>query len=473
MGNGKLPYIFRIGLVAGDIALIILGYFLAFWIRFGFQPPAVNLQPYLRLLPLIVLLALILFNVYGLYRLERKSIADVMFSLILALFLLGIFTMAASFFFRAFAFPRSVFLLGAFMQFLLLGAWRWAFWSFGRAWHGTKRVLIVGEATTAEQVKQKFTSNAKGWFEIVAVQETIQKQKLDQQLQEVDMVVLCPGVSEEIKSNITSACVAQDKGILVVPQLYDILLFKAKPFRVDDLPLFELEPIGLTWGQRVTKRALDLLIAVIALLITAPLMMVVAILIKVTSPGPVFYTQERVGLNGSKFTVYKFRTMIDNAEELTGPVLATEEDPRITKVGKFLRATRLDELPQFINVLKGEMSVVGPRPERPVFAAEFAAADESFEYRLKVKPGITGLAQVLGKYSTEPDNKLRYDLLYLRNYSLWLDLKIILQTLKTVLCKEQANGVRRKLADQRDSRRQTLPPIRTAREIGKQNSLTM
>ena len=145
--------------------------------------------------------------------------------------------------------------------------------------------------------------------------------------------------------------------------------------------------------------------------------------------------------------------------------MAKEDDPRITRIGKYLRASRIDELPQFINVLKGEMSVVGPRPERPV-CNEFTAADPSFEYRMKVKPGITGLAQVLGKYSTEPENKLRYDLLYIRNYSLLLDLKIILQTIKTVLTREQASGIKK----HRNGYSKSNTPNQFTVQVGKQNS---
>lgn len=154
----------------------------------------------------------------------------------------------------------------------------------------------------------------------------------------------------------------------------------------------------------------------------------------------VIYSQVRAGRDNRLFKVHKFRTMIDGAERLTGPVMASANDPRITKVGSFLRKTRLDELPQLWNVLKGEMSFVGPRPERPNFIQEFARMNPSYNYRMKVKPGITGLAQVKGNYSTDFRDKLKFDLLYIRNYSIFLDLQIIANTLQVIFTPKKAEG---------------------------------
>jgi lipopolysaccharide/colanic/teichoic acid biosynthesis glycosyltransferase len=159
----------------------------------------------------------------------------------------------------------------------------------------------------------------------------------------------------------------------------------------------------------------------------------VALAIKLKSPGPALYTQQRVGKNQKTFTLYKFRTMVENAETATGPVLAQDGDDRITGVGRFLRKYRLDELPQVFNVLKGDMSFVGPRPERPFFVKRFNKSIPGYSERFKVKPGVTGLAQVNGSYATTPGNKLKYDLIYIYNQSIFLDLKIFLSTIKVVL----------------------------------------
>ncbi|MDP2210818.1 MAG: exopolysaccharide biosynthesis polyprenyl glycosylphosphotransferase, partial [Candidatus Aquicultor sp.] len=181
------------------------------------------------------------------------------------------------------------------------------------------------------------------------------------------------------------------------------------------------------------KRFLDIVGAVAALAVALPVMFVAAIAVKLTSPGPIVYKQVRVGKREKPFDVYKFRTMVENAEAMSGPVFATEDDPRITPVGRFLRRYRIDEFAQLINILKGEMSFVGPRPERPFFVERFKQEISGYGERFKVKPGVTGLAQINGGYTTNPRNKLKYDLIYIYHQSLFLDLKIALETIKVLL----------------------------------------
>lgn len=200
----------------------------------------------------------------------------------------------------------------------------------------------------------------------------------------------------------------------------------------------------LTAEQRVLKRILDIAVAVTALIILLPVMLITAVMIKLDSKGPVLYSQERVGLYGKTFFVHKFRSMKQDAEAKCGPVLAAEGDPRITNFGRFMRATRLDELPQLFNVLKGEMSIVGPRPERPFFVKQFIAQKPEYDYRHNVKPGITGLAQIAGKYNTSAYDKLIYDLLYIQDFSVKTDLMIMLQTFKVLLTKSSTEGVQGK-----------------------------
>lgn len=218
------------------------------------------------------------------------------------------------------------------------------------------------------------------------------------------------------------------------------------------------------WINRTMKRSIDILGAVVGLLLTAPFFILVPLAIRLESPGPIFYSQLRVGLNrrkgdrrfyakvgvddrrardrrredimGMPFQVIKFRTMMHNAEKYSGPVWASKDDPRITKVGKFLRKSRLDEIPQFINVLKGEMSLVGPRPERPHFVRDLSEKVKNYERRLSVKPGLTGLAQVENGYDSSLASvmeKLRYDLYYIRTWSIWSDIRIMIKTVGVVL----------------------------------------
>ena len=174
------------------------------------------------------------------------------------------------------------------------------------------------------------------------------------------------------------------------------------------------------------KRVFDLFFSSIGLVLSLPLWIVIAIAIKLEDGGPVFYTQERVGKGGRIFKVYKFRSMVPDAERYTGAVWAQEKDPRVTKVGRVLRATAMDELPQLWNIFKGDMSFVGPRPERPELVEKFLQEIPDFVKRFAVKPGLTGVAQVYGKYDTPPRRKLKYDLFYIRRWSFWLDMQLIL-----------------------------------------------
>ena len=200
---------------------------------------------------------------------------------------------------------------------------------------------------------------------------------------------------------------------------------------------------GLTIEQEFCKRTMDVVLSLIGAIITLPFFLVIAICIKATDGGPVFYKQTRLTKDGKEFEIIKFRTMIQDAEKQSGARLASEGDDRILPVGRLLRRLRLDELPQIYNILKGEMSLVGPRPERPELAAEIEKEIPEFAYRLKVKAGLTGYAQVYGKYNTTFYDKLKQDLVYIRNYSVWLDLKLMIMTPKIMFMKESTEGVQK------------------------------
>ena len=197
---------------------------------------------------------------------------------------------------------------------------------------------------------------------------------------------------------------------------------------------------GLDFEQQLLKRVFDVVFSLIALIPAAPFMLISALAVKLYDGGPVFYKQKRLTLNGKEFDVYKFRSMIVDAEKDGKPRLASEEDDRITPVGKILRKFRVDEFPQLLNILKGDMSVVGPRPERPELTKEYEKEMPEFGFRLKVKAGLTGYAQVTGTYDTTPYDKLKMDLMYIENYSIRLDLQIILMTLKTMLFPPKNNA---------------------------------
>lgn len=223
--------------------------------------------------------------------------------------------------------------------------------------------------------------------------------------------------------------------VKVVPTLYETMIAKPQFKTVDDVPLIHLTaPQGLTLVSRFVKRTFDIVASLIIMILLLPVISAAALAIKLTSSGPILFRQERVGYNGRLFDCMKFRTMVVDAEARTGPVLSSgKADDRVTPVGRFLRKSRVDEIPQFLNVLLGQMSIVGPRPERTVFVEQFRKDITGYDERHKVRPGITGLAQVHGYYLTDVHTKLRYDLMYVYNQSLLLDIKILCQTVREMV----------------------------------------
>lgn len=251
--------------------------------------------------------------------------------------------------------------------------------------------------------------------------------------------VIINDVSAKIRNDLLKFC--YDNGIraYVTPKLSDIILNGADDVTLFDTPLRLVTGKGLTITQRVLKRAMDLIICIIAMIPAAPIMLIVALCIKIEDRGPVFFKQKRVTKDGRIFEILKFRSMIVDAEK-GKPIAATGKDPRITKVGRIIRATRLDELPQILNILKGDMSIVGPRPERVEYFNDYSEDIPEFRYRTKVKGGLTGFAQIYGRYNSTAYDKLRLDLMYIENYSLLLDIKLILMTLKIMITPESTEG---------------------------------
>ncbi len=261
-----------------------------------------------------------------------------------------------------------------------------------------------------------------------------------QEIPKHDAVIL-NDVPAQMRNDILKFCYRYRVRTYVAPKLTDIMVRGAKNITLFDTPLLLVKGTGLTPAQRVTKRAMDILLGSIALVIASPIMAGVAVAIKLEDGGPVFFRQKRMTRNGREFDILKFRSMIVDAEKYSGAVLAAGDDPRITKVGKFIRATRLDEIPQIINIVKGDMSIVGPRPERKVIADEYCKDIPEFAYRLKVRGGLTGYAQIYGKYNTSAYDKLRLDLMYIENYSLLLDIKLIILTLRIIFSKDSTEGI--------------------------------
>ena len=254
--------------------------------------------------------------------------------------------------------------------------------------------------------------------------------------QKIEEIIIAVESSEHNKlKEIINRIDNWDVAIKISPDMYDIVSGSVKMNNILGTPLMEVNPEVMPAWQQSTKRILDIVLSIIAITILSPVFIVLAIMVKSGSKGPVFFSQKRVGKNGVEFNIYKFRSMVKNAEK-NGPQLSSDNDSRITRVGKFMRKTRLDEIPQFFNVLKGEMSLVGPRPERQYFINEIMKHDPSYRFLNRVRPGITSWGQVKFGYAENVEQMLRrmkYDLLYLENRSLAIDFKILLYTVRTIL----------------------------------------
>ena len=266
-------------------------------------------------------------------------------------------------------------------------------------------------------------------------------EKLDELLEGVNGVVTLD-VHHENKKKLFKAC--YDRKILVydVPSITDMLLASSDILHMVDTPILKINKYGPTETEKIIKRIVDIVGSIVLLVLTSPIMLATAIAVKAYDGGDVFYRQIRLTKDEKEFKMVKFRSMVMHAEDKTGVVLAKEDDDRITKVGKFIRKTRFDELPQLINILKGEMSFVGPRPERPEIYDEICKDMPEFRFRLVVKAGLTGYAQIYGKYNTSLRDKLLLDLYYIENYSLISDIKLLLLTLKIIFNKESSEGVK-------------------------------
>jgi len=257
---------------------------------------------------------------------------------------------------------------------------------------------------------------------------------------EYDAICILDGLSDEEYHIVVSVASSMNKDLFIAPKIIDVGKTNARIARFDDVLTLYMPQNSLTRLELFLKRVMDIVLSAFGLIVAVVPMAIIALAIKLTSPGPIFYKQLRLTQNKKEFYIYKFRTMIPDAEKLSGPKFAEKDDPRITKIGKILRACRLDELPQIINILKGDMSVVGPRPERPVFVEQFEKEIEDYDYRFQVKAGLTSLSHVYGRYSTYIHDRTYYDLFYITHYSLMLDLKIILLTTKTMFLKSAAEG---------------------------------
>jgi len=455
---GEKLRINRSVLVAVDLLATYLALFLAYHLRFNVEvypitkgiPP---FAPYVALFPIITLIWPVVFYFRGLLQgRPQRSRVEEAFAVALAVAIAALVLNAGLAFYREFTYSRLVLGMFVVLDVIFVTAARSVFWSvMARVWSSSRhrrRALVVGAGELGRMVAEKLAQHRELGLDVVGfLDDDPGKAKarfagfpvlggLDR-LEEVAreyqvglLYVALPLGSQHKTVGLLKRAEPLLLAVRVVPDLLQYYALRAGVEDLDGIPVINLTQIPLAGWNTLVKRAVDLLLSTLALLLLWPLLLLLALLVHFVEGGPVFYRQRRMGLDGKSFTILKFRTMIPNAEEDTGPRFAVPNDPRTTGIGTWLRRTSLDELPQLINVLRGDMSLVGPRPERPEFVERFRQRYPEYMSRHRVRAGITGWAQVHDlRGQTSIRRRIAYDLYYIDNWSLALDFKIMWLTM--------------------------------------------
>lgn len=437
----QFPKSRKLIMLIGDVLLMGISYLISVSIMLNSDMLLANLYSYGSLFPVLIILMGLLLNINGLYSVVTKRFAELLLSMAVTNLCTLILIFALSFFIQELSYSRSVLFLTIFLQFSLLSIWRYLTWRIERHIHAVRDVLLIGSEEECIHVYKRLSQQYHLNMKLKYVCTDMQNSQWKDSAASVDVIIMCPGMRHRHKVQVINFCYQHGKRPLLIPNTFEIFCSGAELDKIDDIPVFRPPGLRPTLEVRTLKRTLDLCVAVIGFVCALPFMLVTALAIKISDGGTILYSQVRTGRDGKNFRVYKFRTMRADAEKYSGPMLAQENDPRITWLGRFLRAVRIDELPQIWNVLVGDMSIVGPRPERPFFVQQYIEEMPEYAYRHNVKPGITGLAQVYGKYNTTPFDKLVYDLMYIQRCNILTDLIIIIQTVKVLFTKSATDGV--------------------------------
>lgn len=450
--------------VLSDIIAIEGAFLFSYWFRFyssftdvfpvafGFPPLGAYIEGSLIVIPIW----LWIFSNRKMYHPRRIVYFSDEFFVIVRLVVLGMLVvMAAAFFYRAFSYSRLVFGLIGLSAIIFISLDRFVLLKFEQ-WYYLKgndlrRIAIVGTSGVANRVYHSLTTNrslgyeALGYFSIGKKRTSTMKHiphlgsisSVPHVIKSfsVDVILIALGESEyPLLRTLVRNCQGLNVEIMMVPDILELMTSHVQIKHIGGIPFLGIKSPALSTWNFIVKRLFDIVCATVILILTSPLFLLIAILIKLDSKGPIFYLQERVGLEGEIFNVIKFRSMRINSEKVTGPIWSQENDPRRTHVGRILRRLSLDELPQLINVLRGDMSIVGPRPERPFFVEQFKKDIPRYLERHRVKTGMTGWAQVNGLRGNVPiAERTKYDVFYFENWSLVFDLKIIFKTIRAVL----------------------------------------
>ena len=387
------------------------------------------------LMGIYFILSLVIIHLCEGFKYGILKIADVLFSQWIAIFIVNVVTCLQLSLMANVMIPAKAMIWLTLGDFVISGIFVYIFFAIYNSHTKASKLLMVYGNKESVSLKLKMDTRTDSYniCRIVSIDEGIDN--IIDLLVDYDGIVISD-VSAEQRNDLLKYCYMHEIETYITPKISDVIISGGEGIHQFDTPIVLINTTGLTPEQRIVKRFFDVVLCVIAAVVLSPLMLIIAAAIKLEDHGPVFYKQARVTRDGKVFDILKFRSMVEDAEQRP----ATDDDDRITKVGHVIRATRVDELPQLFNIIKGEMSIVGPRPERIEHVQKYTEAIPEFEFRSKVKGGLTGFAQIYGKYNTSAYDKLKLDLMYIENYSFLLDLKLILMTIRIVFKKESTEG---------------------------------
>lgn len=376
--------------------------------------------------------------ILGAYRVDELRRGEIIFYGIIALFFANAIAYAQICLIKAVLANISGMLFIILIQLLGLIIWTYLATGIVHAMNPPEKMIIIYGSHLATEIVYNMSQMEERYVISESANVDEGYDKLVKRIEKFDSVIICD-VPARLRNDLLKFCYQENKTIYVIPKISDIIVRSASDITYFDSPILRSASTGITFEQRIVKRFLDFVLSSLLLIAISPIFLLVAFAIKAYDGGPVFYKQKRCTIDLKPFDIIKFRSMVVDAEK-NGPQPAVDNDKRITPIGKIIRGLRIDELPQLINIIKGDMSIVGPRPERIEHVEKYSEEIPEFVCRYKVKGGLTGYAQVFGKYNTSAYNKLKMDLMYIQNYSLALDFKLILMTVKILFKKESTEG---------------------------------
>ena len=428
------------------LVVALAGNFIYIW--YEYYSDAIVLPFYRRgnwvVILIYMILTMLFFKAYGGLKMGYLKRSDMLYSQAISIVAVNIITyLQISVIGRHLMSIYPIFIMTA-VDLIIIALWITANNKLYLHLYPPRKLIIIYGSRNAETLTNKMSMREDKYMicESINIHENIEKIK--KEILKFEGVIICD-ISGQIRNDIIKYCFDNSIRAYISPKISDIIIRGGEEITLFDTPLLLCRNGGLSLEQRIIKRIFDIVVSAVGVVALSPIMLLIALAIKIDDGGKIFYKQKRLTIDAREFYVYKFRSMIADAEKDGVPRLATDKDSRVTRVGKFLRKCRLDELPQLINILKGDMSMVGPRPERPELTEKYEREMPEFKFRLKVKAGLTGYAQVTGVYDTTPYDKLKMDLMYIEKYSFVMDLRIVLMTIKTMIFPGEMNSKLKKL----------------------------